>query len=375
MTALPQYDLLEAEGRYTPGDGGAQRDVIVKFGDASLIILDADDMPVTHWPLATLRNAPDVRTDKADALTVTPDQAGAERLALHDPTMIEAIRTVCPELEAHKPPPRKRWRRVAVLGAAAVAVYLAIFQLVPLLSNQMAELIPPDAEIAMGETMSIQFAREITGFDDPEFCAAPDGVRALAQLTSRLEDGAGAHVPLTVRVLDHDAANAFALPGGYIILFRGLLTEANTPEDIAGVLAHEIAHVVQRDPTRLTLRAAGASGMVGVLLGDFSGDHPTAALSEALLTSGYHESAEAAADDFTSDMLAQKGLPSAPFAAFLRKLADRRDAADSLTSHLANDRYVTERATKAAAADTIRDQPFEPALSDQQWIALRGICR
>ena len=56
MTALKQYQLLEAEGRYFDGKTAQPRDVVVKFGDASLMILDHDDMPITHWPLATLRS-------------------------------------------------------------------------------------------------------------------------------------------------------------------------------------------------------------------------------------------------------------------------------------------------------------------------------
>lgn len=372
MTALPQYDLLEAEGRYFDGEVAAPRDVIVKFGDASLMILDTDDMPVTHWPLATLRNV----AGAGAALSLTPDQSGAERLSVDDPVMIEALRAVCPDLDARRPTPRKRWRKIAIWGAAAlVSVYLIIFHLIPSLSDQMAELIPPDAEIAMGETMSDQFAQLITGFENPRFCTNPDGARALAHLTTRLTPSGGVHVPLTVRVLDHKIANAFALPGGQIIISRGLLTLATTPEEVAGVLAHEIGHVVNRDPTRLTLRSAGVAGILGVLLGDFTGAGATVLLSEALLSTGYQRDAERAADEFAIRLMAEKNLPTTPFAAFFLKLAKKTGETPALLTHLASHPDLRGRAANATAADTIGDNPFEPALSDQQWVALRGICR
>ncbi len=372
MTALPQYDLLEAEGRYFDGETATPREVIVKFGDASLMILDTQDLPVTHWPLATLRNVAGAGT----ALSLTPDQSGLERLSLDDATMIEALRSVCPDLEAQRPVPRSRWRKIAAWGAAAVlSVYLIVFHLIPSLADQMAELIPPEAEIAMGETMSGQFARLVTGFEEPRFCTEAAGGRALNRLTARLEKAAGAHVPLTVRVLDHKMVNAFALPGGQIVLFRGLLAAASTPEEVAGVLAHEMAHVVHRDPTRLTLRSAGSAGILGVLLGDFTGAGATVALSEALLSTGYQRKAEAAADIFATRLLAQQGLPTAPFAAFFEKLDAMNGETHELLSHLASHPDLKDRAAKAKAADTIKGQPFVPALSDQEWVALRGICR
>lgn len=372
MTALPQYDLLEAEGRYFDGEATTPREVIVKFGDASLMILDTHDMPVTHWPLATLRNV----ARGEGAMTLSPDRAGGERLVVDDATMIEALRSVCPELEIRKPIPRNRWRKFGIWAAAVIfAIYLIGFHLLPSLSNQIAELIPPDAEVAMGETMSVQFAQQVTGFQDPNFCATPEGTRALARLTARLEPAGGAHVSLDVKVLDHKAPNALALPGGHIILTSGLLALADTPEAVAGVLAHEIAHVVRRDPTRLTLQATGLGGILAVLRGDFTGAGATAAFSGALKERGYKPEVETAADAFAADLLARQGLPSTAFAEMFLRLAKKTETTTAHISHLALHGATHARATRAANLDTIGNAPFEPALSDQQWVALRGICR
>jgi Zn-dependent protease with chaperone function len=372
MTALPQYDLLEAIGLYFDGQVATPREVIVKFGDASLMVLDTNDMPVTHWPLATLRNVAGAGT----ALSLTPDQTGAERLSVDDPSMIEALRAVCPDLDAQRPIPRKRWRKIAIWGAAAIlSVYLIVFHLIPSLSNQLAELIPPDAEIAMGEAMSGKFAQLITGFEDPNYCANPEGARALSKLTTQLEMEAGVHVPLNVQVLEHKMTNAFALPGGQIVITSGLLALADTPEEVAGVLAHEIGHVAHRDPTRLTLRSAGVAGILGVFLGDFTGAGATVALSEALLSTGYQREAEAAADEFAFELMMRQGLPTTPFASFFLKLGEQSGETPTLLTHLASHPDLKRRAAKATTADTIGENTFEPALSDQQWVALRGICR
>lgn len=371
MTALARYELLEAEGRYFDGETAAAVEVIVKFGDSSLMVLDRRETPVTHWPLASLR----ALKTAGDGLTLIPDHGPNERLTVTDPDMIGAIREVCPDLSRSAPAPRGQRRKVLFWTATALAsVYLLIFHIIPALSNQLAELIPPEAEVAMGEDMVDEFAAILTGFKDPEYCSTPSGDAALAAMTGRLARGADSHVPLTVRVLKHEMVNAFALPGGQVVLFSGLIDSADTPEEVAGVLAHEIGHVVARDPTRLTLRSAGSAGLLGVLLGDFTGAGATVLLAEALLTTGYQREAEAEADDFAIALLNRQGLPTAPLAGFFMKVKELGADAPEWLTHLSTHPDLDARAEAARAADSVGEGAFRPVLTDQQWVALQGIC-
>ncbi len=61
------------------------------------------------------------------------------------------------------------------------------------------------------------------------------------------------------------------MPGGHIYVFEGLIRQSRTPDELAGVIAHEIGHVAHRDGTRSLLQAAGLSFLFGMLLGDFTG--------------------------------------------------------------------------------------------------------
>lgn len=374
MTALAKYQLLEAPGRYFDGESARPRDVVVKFGDATLMILDMDDMPITHWSLAGLRDLSS--GDDGEGLSLTPDIDGDERLAVDDPEMAAAIRTVCPDLRKRPRVRSSRLRKVMFWSVAALgSLYLIIFHLVPALSDRLAMLIPPEAEIAMGEEMVEQFADLLTEGDGPQFCSSPNGDKALARMVARLSTGSELHVPLTVRVLDHKMVNAFALPGGQVVLFRGLLRKADSPEEIAGVLGHEIGHVIARDATRITLRSAGSAGLLGLLLGDFTGATVTIALSEAILRSGYQREAETQADLYAAALLSEKNLPTAPLADFFLKLKEMSGDAPSLLSHLSTHPDLQGRADFTRAADTVGDAPFEPVLTDQEWVALRNICQ
>lgn len=374
MTALAEFQLLESEGRYFDGVTARPTEVIVKFGDASLMVMSLDEVPLTHWPLASLRAV----AAREGALTLAPDHESDERLTVAEPMMIDAISRVCPDLHKPRTMTRRRWGRALLwAGAAVAAVYLVVFHIVPGLADQMAELIPPEAEVAMGEAMVDDVVAIVTGARPPKFCTGEAGRAALARMTERLEAAAPIHVPLTVQVVRARMVNAFALPGGQIVLFEGLLKATETPEELAGVLAHEMAHVANRDPTRLTLRSAGAAGVLGLLLGDFTGAGVAVALSEALIRSGYQRDAEAAADEFALTLLTREGLPTEPFAGFFRKLDEKTgdgEGADGLLSHLATHPDLGARAARAAAADRVGAAPFAPILSDRDWVALRGIC-
>lgn len=372
MTALERYERLEAPGRYFDGETARPRDVIVKFGDASLVIANMEDLPITHWSLAGVRDI----SHKGGGLALAPDFESDERLLIDDAEMVGAIRTVCPDLTRRETTNARSWRRVAVWVLVALgSVYAIMFHLVPSLADQLAKLIPPEAEIAMGDEMIGKFARIITGGKEPRFCSTPAGDAALAAMTARFERSAGTHLPLTVQVLDHEMINAFALPGGQIVLFRGLLNAADSPEEVAGVLAHEIGHVHARDPTRLTLRSAGTAGLFGLILGDFTGATVTVALSEAVLRSGYQREAESQADAYAAALLSAERLPTEPLAVFFDKLKQKHGDAPGLLTHLSTHPDLDGRAAATRAADVIGGEAYDPVLNDQEWVALRNICR
>src|SRR5882724_4250501 len=75
---------------------------------------------------------------------------------------------------------------------------------------------------------------------------------------------------IRVTIVDHPAVNAFAAPGGHIVVLRGLLERTRTPEELAGVLAHEIQHVYHRHPTRLVVQHTSAGLLAAAVAGDVS---------------------------------------------------------------------------------------------------------
>src|SRR5256886_15163623 len=122
--------------------------------------------------------------------------------------------------------------------------------------------------------------------------AEKQGRAALDGLAGGLEAAAALAMPLKVAVLHKPEANAIALPGGHIYVFEGLISKAQSPGEVAGVIAHEIGHVAHRDGTRSVLQAAGLSFLFGMVLGDFVGGGAVIIATKALLQTSYFREVE-----------------------------------------------------------------------------------
>ena len=105
-----------------------------------------------------------------------------------------------------------------------------------------------EKEIALGKGLAQQVERSAKIIDDPIIA---EYVNRVGQNLVRNSD---AKVPFTIKVIDTEDVNAFALPGGFFFVNSGLILKAETEAELAGVMAHEIAHVAARHGTRQATR-------------------------------------------------------------------------------------------------------------------------
>ncbi|MEM1378118.1 MAG: M48 family metallopeptidase, partial [Pseudomonadota bacterium] len=263
-------------------------------------------------------------------------------------------------------------RRVATRGVLAVAaIGVMLFVVLPGLAGTLATLIPADREAQMGRVVVAQMERLFARSDTASLrCQNSEGEAALAAMLDRL--GAPQEPPITLSVFDHEMVNAFAAPGGQVVLLRGLIEEAESPDEVAAVLAHEVAHVIARDPTRAMLRAAGSAGLLSLVFSDFAGGTAAVVLSEALLDASYSRGAEEAADEMAVSLLQKAEINTKGMADFFGRLAQSERFID-LPVFLSTHPDTVAREAQARRFSETQTQT-RPALDDRQWQALRGIC-
>lgn len=368
-------EVVHAQAAFFDGQRAGKRDVLITTSRAlGIVRIEAmDGELIAEWPLSDVRQHQDGGR-MVLFLFGDPDEA---RLI---PDHVEDSKTIgLIAQDLHKRAPiGPAMRKVVVWGAGAMAaLVLMIYVIIPALADQMAVLIPPEREQRIGQTVLVQIERALTfNQDDKEsswICEGPEGRAALEAMTQKVVGFAEFPYDLTINVVDHEMINAFAVPGGQVIIMRGLLEKAQSAEEVAGVLAHELGHVANRDPMRLALRAAGSAGILSLVLGDATGGLIIAGAAEQVLSASHTRAAEAQADVFALDMMEDANLPPEAFASFFDRLieeyGDVSGALELVSSHPAS----AGRAERARAR-TNNDARYGAVITDQQWEDLRGIC-
>lgn len=366
-------------------DGLTARRHSVKIAPAtdglSLAILFDDGVtPPLAWRFDHLRALADQGEKSTLTLTVlaeTEDETPRDpaRLVVADPAAVAWLRRTRPSL-MRRDVRRGTLRKVATwLGAATAAVLLMLFIILPRLADFLALRLPLDSEIAMGKTAMGQMER-LLGAEriGASRCDNPAGLAALETMKRRLIGDRQLDYDLGLTVFRNDMVNAFAVPGGQIVIVSGLLDGAESADAVAAVLAHEIGHVVARDPVRLTLRAAGSAGILSLVLGDVSGGTALALVGDHLMQASYTREAETDADAFAIALLNEAGISTDGMASFFDQIMQMSaDIPEYLSTH-PQSAGRKERAEANAARQTAAGQGTTPVLSDAEWQALQAIC-
>jgi Zn-dependent protease with chaperone function len=243
----------------------------------------------------------------------------------------------------------------------------------PALSDRIAPLIPLSAEQRLGAAMDQQVRAMLDpGRSGQAFeCAEQSGRASLDRLIGKLETAAGLPIPLKAAAVRKADANAIALPGGHIYVFEGLIKQSRSPDELAGVIAHEIGHVAHRDGTRSLLQAAGLSFLFGMLLGDFTGGGLVVIAARTVVQSAYSRDVETAADRYSVGLMTKaKGDPRALGVILDRIAGEVQPGSKILLDHP----QTKDRIIAITAAADASPAKIEPLLSPADWAELKRIC-
>jgi predicted Zn-dependent protease len=331
------------DAHYLDGQTPVRRAARVLIGRSGLEITLTDGGGGLRWPLAEVRQTQgfyegeEVRLERGSELT--------EVLLIRDLGFLTALRTAAPEAAAtFHDPDRRRYRVgltvLAALGTIGLAIALYVWG-IPALASVVATRVPVSWEVALGDAVMAEIAPPRLRCVDPERQARLDAITA--RLLRTLSD---ARYPVRVTVVNRPTVNALATPGGAIVVFRGLLERTESAEEMAGILAHEVQHVLHRHATKAILRHASAGVLVAALVGDVGSVVAFGIQSARTLGDlSYGRQAELEADRDGMRMLHAASVDPAGMVSFFQKL--RRDEGTPRTAA----RYLS---THPAAADRVQ---------------------
>lgn len=273
-----------------------------------------------EWPIADIRGVERV-ADEAHVELPPPEEGAPEpRLVVAGAAFVEHVDAAGARFGGTTAAAARRVRRrLGLRGWITIALvvvplgWLVYTTLLP----RLHVLVPPEREAALGEAVFESVRSEWTPTEDAEF------ERVVAAMVAELRDPASPF-ELRVTLVDDELTNAMALPGGRVLVFRGLILEAPSADAFAGVLAHEIAHVERRHGLQHVLRSVGlltfAGAAVGGSLDGFELAETIVEASSGLLILKHSRAHERDADEVAVAKLRRAGRDAGGLAEFFDHL-------------------------------------------------------
>lgn len=231
------------------------------------------------------------------------------------------------------------------LGVLVIALLAAAYWfLLPVAAEAIAARIPASVEAKLGNAM---YESMIAGYEvDEEMTTRANAFVKAIDFKTRY--------PIRVTVVKEDDVNAFALPGGNIVVFDGILRKMKTKEELAALLAHEVSHVHYRHSLRNIFRSLGGYLFLSLLLNDINGIVTVLADNSNMLANlTYSRELETEADAKGMDVLQSNGINLKGFVDLFALLQSEHGDVGSLKS-LSTHPLTEERLR--VAAEMVRAQ-------------------
>jgi Zn-dependent protease with chaperone function len=341
------------------------------------VAADADGLTISGPTIGTIRrwnfkelHAAELPTP-GEPLRLRRLISAGERLVISDGAAIESLKAAAPQILGGVRP-RQAARLSLLIAAGLTAVVGVGYLLLTIAPPALARIMPERWRDRLGVQTQEAFLHKYGE------CRSAAGTLALNELADRLYEGSGNLAPkFNVSVYRMPVINAFALPGGRIAISGKLLEAASGPEEVAGVLAHELGHVANLHPEAALVRLAGLQLLISLVT---SSDGGTLLSSVAGIATflRYSRAAEEAADAYALEMMESSKIDPMGLKRFFERIQgtegyDRRDSAGlgQLLNIFSTHPGTRERIAKIKP---LASGPARTVIDDVPWAALKSIC-
>lgn len=313
-----------------------------------------EDGQVIDWPARSFERASGRYTDEQIRF-LRQDEA----LVVGDPALLTELGV----RQHHRL--RQALLAIGVLGTLLLGTY---FVGIPVAVRFIAKRVPVAWESRAGADVAATLAPRSTRCTDQGSVAA---VQAIAERLMAKQPPT--RHPIRTIIACNDRVNAFAAPGGYVVVMSGLLAKTRRPEELAGVLAHELTHVRKQHPEQGVIRALGVSAVLAMIAGDFS---TLANVATSLTTLRYSREDERTADQEGMQLLMEAEIDPQGMVEVFRTLADVAGSDPDRLSFLSTHPQWMDRIERLQAqAQSMARNRIVPLLPTIDWSKIRSACQ
>lgn len=350
--------------RYYNGQSAAVEDVALRVTTHELVIYrPGDSVVLARWPVGDVSVLGDSRHEAAPPLVLRGSDA---RLVVEDAASRAQLASLVPALAPLAMPPPRTGRHLAGFSLALVALVGAFWGAVEYGAEHAAPLLPYSLQAKLGESVLDELLA------DKEECTGKAGLAAITRLANDLAKEAGYKHEVRVHIVEGGPVNAFTLPGSILVFYSDLIARAKDSSQVAGVLAHEIGHVVHEHPTKGLVKAYGIDLLLKILSGGYSDILNTVGSGGGVLLALRNGRAfEREADATGVRLLEQLGLRADGVSSFFEQMLEKEPVDAAAAAGI----WSSHPPTAERIAATRRPPTGRPAFSNAEWQALRNVCK
>jgi beta-barrel assembly-enhancing protease len=355
-------------------DGEIARDHAVTVARVgSNLEFSGDGVAATSWSISGLH--PIDPPTEGQPFRITHDMKPGARLIIRDKAFIDDLILQNSHLKGGY-----SWRHLgqvfgwtaAGLAGLAALVYLSM----TILPQQLAGLLPDSWRKNMGNQIVTSLVASA------KKCEGAGSNAAIADMMAALAESGTELPPVSIEIYDMSLVNAFAAPGGRIILTKGLIDAATDPNEVTGVLAHELGHVYHLHPEAQLVRLSGLQILLSAVSGGGGSDILSSAAGLAAILR-YTREAEREADQFARDVMTKAAIDPTGLKTFFEKIMKLEGITpgDSAKESTALDRIGNVFSTHPGTEDRIQEiQPLpsgvapRKVMTNEDWQALKKAC-
>lgn len=353
-------------GVYFDGQTAASHTVSIETG-AGGIRVSGDSIKNFSWDYPKL-TAP-IAPDAGSQLRLSHASAPGQRLVIAAGPTADQILARAPHLTKNFSSARL-WRSAGWIAAIVAGIAILFYGILTFAPQTLARAMPDEWRDRMGRNTEKSLVRSARQ------CSNRAGQKALLKLVGKVAAGADNPPDFSIRVYDMKMMNAFAVPGGRMVLTRGLLAKAHSAAEVAGVVAHELGHIHNRHPEAALVRLLGIQLFISAASG--GGDAESIGNIAGIATFlTYSRKAEEQADSYAQKILDATRIDTIGLIDFFRRVKKIQDK-NAIGGKLG--KAISIFSTHPGTAERIKKLRPLPkgtsvkVLTPLEWRALKNIC-
>ena len=295
-----------------------------------------------------------------------------ETLLIPDPKFLIDLhqRVTGLTLRFHNPAQRKLRVKLTVLaGVGALALSGALYLWgIPLLVSVLTPIVPVSWETQLGKGVFEELAPEDVRNTNPKLKSAIDKISSA--LLSPLKNQP---YSFQIAVVENKVFNAFAAPGGYVVVNRGLLEKTQSADELAGVLAHEFQHVLKRHSTKAILHYASTGILIAALTGDATGAMAFGVdIAQSFGMRQYSRQTEREADEAGMRMIIEAGIDPTGMISFFESLQKQEGGELDFMGYFSTHPMDEDRIQYLNALAGKAQKPLVTLFPDREWEKIKS---